>query len=273
MAISLLSPSEAPAKNKIVCSQNTLCIEIKRSGNRISFYAINKRDGLPVTGIIELKLENMRITRGRNKPFVLKGGERRFLFRLVQRVRRKAWRYDYRFRWARGDYHARNDDDHLYRLPYATGKAYRVSQSCNDDFSHFDDVKYAIDFKMPVGTPVYAARGGTVVEVKEDSDKGGVDKKFDEEANSVIIQHSDRTLGMYFHFRKDGAIVETGMTVREGDLIGYSGNTGYSSGPHLHFEVSHPNSKLDEDVSVPIRFRTVNGTVECPKKGSFLIAK
>jgi len=112
-----------------------------------------------------------------------------------------------------------------------------------------------------------------VIEVREDSDKGGPGKSFNEEGNNVIMQHDDRTLGMYFHLKKNGAFVEPGANVEAGDLIGYSGNTGFSSGSHLHFEVTYTNRNATEGICVPVSFQTANGLVKCPEKGSILTAQ
>jgi murein DD-endopeptidase MepM/ murein hydrolase activator NlpD len=91
---------------------------------------------------------------------------------------------------------------------------------------------------MPVGTPVFAARGGVVAAVRDDCSMGGVDPKLLDECNLITIIHGDGTLANYLHLRKGGVLVRLGKHVRSGDLIGFSGNTGYTSEPHLHFEVS-----------------------------------
>jgi murein DD-endopeptidase MepM/ murein hydrolase activator NlpD len=108
---------------------------------------------------------------------------------------------------------------------------------------------------MPEGTLVHAARGGVVVRVKDDSDKGGASINYDPFNNYVLIRHEDGTLGHYCHLRKDGVLVKPGQTVAAGDVIAHSGNTGFSSGPHLHFCVFKAKDGRSR-ISIPVKFRT-----------------
>ena len=66
---------------------------------------------------------------------------------------------------------------------------------------------------MPEGTPVHAARDGVVVGTKDDSNRGGSSKKYEWDANFVLIRHSDGTLGHYVHLQKGGVTVKVGDTV------------------------------------------------------------
>ena len=150
-------------------------------------------------------------------------------------------------------------DDYLYALPYAPGTAFKVTQAFGGSFSHTGSNKYAIDWKMPEGTPIYASRGGLVVKVKDDSDRGGGSIKYDRFNNYVLIRHDDGTLGHYCHLLQNGVRVFPGQTVRTGELIALSGNTGFSSGPHLHFCVFKTVSGR-ERVSIPVKFKSESGS-------------
>jgi murein DD-endopeptidase MepM/ murein hydrolase activator NlpD len=90
--------------------------------------------------------------------------------------------------------------------------------------------------------------------MKEDSDIGGLDEKFLDQGNHIIIRHSDGTLAKYWHLIKEGAFVEVGDDVNKGQVIGLSGNTGYSAFPHLHFKVVNIM-----DRQVLVRFATSKG--------------
>jgi len=84
-----------------------------------------------------------------------------------------------------------------------------------------------VDMAAPTGTSIYAAASGTVL-IARNGYNGGF-------GNYVVIQHSNGTKTLYAHMSKLGTT--PGAKVSQGDLIGYVGSTGHSTGPHLHFEV------------------------------------
>lgn len=131
-----------------------------------------------------------------------------------------------------------------YGLPFLKGRRYKVLQAQNTNFTHKGNFsRYAIDFKMNVGQTVCAIRDGIVVKVKKNFDKGGSNKTYRDKANLIIIYHSDGTFAQYLHLKKEGVIVKKGDSVKKGQPIGYSGNTGMSTEPHLHFAVYKPSKK------------------------------
>jgi len=143
----------------------------------------------------------------------------------------------------------------VYLLPYAPGSSFVVSQGYHGKFSHTGPDEYAIDWRMPVGTPVYAAREGLVVQSKDDMDLGGPDRKFETNANFLLVEHSDGTIGIYGHLKQGGNQVKVGDRVKAGDFIALSGNTGFSNGAHLHFAVFKTKDG-SQRVSLPVKFRT-----------------
>lgn len=122
-----------------------------------------------------------------------------------------------------------------YVLPYAPGASYRVLQGYNGPWGHDSHSAFAYDFQMPIGTQVHAARSGKVVRVEE-SHMDSTRKPGDE--NVVVIRHDDGTYGRYYHLTRNGAEVAVGDDVKQGQLIGFSGDSGASAGPHLHFDVT-----------------------------------
>jgi murein DD-endopeptidase MepM/ murein hydrolase activator NlpD len=108
---------------------------------------------------------------------------------------------------------------------------------------HSGSLIHAIDFMIPVGTPIYAALDGKVVWIKSDSNDGGPSKKYWLSGNRIVIKHKNNEYTGYEHFKHNGIIVKVGQKVKKGQLIGYSGKTGYGFLPHLHFEVFNKPSK------------------------------
>jgi murein DD-endopeptidase MepM/ murein hydrolase activator NlpD len=177
------------------------------------------------------------------------------LFTLMPHNPGHGWSWTYTYYSTFGSTSVEHDDSYIYTLPYAPGKTYRVSQGFNGEYSHFGADQFAIDWRMPIGTAVHAARGGLVVGVKSDSNVGGDDSKYDWDANYILIQHADGTLGQYVHLQKGGVAVKLGQPVEAGDFIGLSGNTGHSTGPHLHFSVFKARDGKHRQ-TIPIKYKT-----------------
>ncbi|MCK0150404.1 M23 family metallopeptidase [Marivita sp. S6314] len=247
-----------------------VCIETVATSDTVTFYAENRHSLLPVTLSLDMNLTNLERKTGKDGAFVLSGQERIPLF-VLQSIRSGPWRYNYEFSWSRGDITARHTDTYRYRLPFETSSAVVVGQGCNGRFSHLGAQRYAVDFMMQIGTPILAARDGRVVDIKEDSNRGGPDRYYEADGNYVIVQHDDRTLAQYFHLQKNGASVRLGQSVKRGDLLGYSGNTGRSTGPHLHFDVVTGSTGI-ESQTVPVTFATPSGEISCPRQGARLTA-
>jgi murein DD-endopeptidase MepM/ murein hydrolase activator NlpD len=178
----------------------------------------------------------------------------------------KPFRWRYNLHWAKGAMNVRHADETRYRLPFRKGETYRVSQGYEGRWSHRGQDRYAVDFAMPEGTTVCAAREGIVVDLKKSSKTGGPDKKYKDEDNYVSIAHADGTIGEYHHLQYEGVLVEIGARVTAGQAIGLSGNTGYSTLPHLHFGVY---SALDGShrQSHRVTFATREGTITEPRDG------
>jgi murein DD-endopeptidase MepM/ murein hydrolase activator NlpD len=117
--------------------------------------------------------------------------------------------------------------------------ALAIEQGWGGGFSHSDpENRYGVDFAADIGTLVLAARGGTVMEVDDGHGPGGGDRARDAaRANIVRILHDDGSMALYAHLDTGGALVRPGQRVRRGEPIARSGNSGYTTGPHLHFAV------------------------------------
>ncbi|MEM8558030.1 MAG: M23 family metallopeptidase [Bacteroidota bacterium] len=116
--------------------------------------------------------------------------------------------------------------EHLVRVSAEFGqaaKAWRGTQRLHR----------GVDFVVPEGTPIYATGPG-VVEVRDDPHGYGL---------NIVLTHSNVYTSRYSHLSRFA--VEDGQTVTQGDLIGYAGNTGRSTGPHLHYEVLRNGEPVD----------------------------
>lgn len=144
-------------------------------------------------------------------------------------------------------------DELAYSLPVDENSAWELGQEFNGEYSHNDEQnRYAVDFVVPIGTPVLAARSGIVMETIGSYDRGGQNAKvYASRSNFIRILHDDGSMALYAHLKENGVLVSPGERVGLGDVIGYSGNTGYSSGPHLHFALQiNTGMRL---VSIPFR--------------------
>lgn len=190
--------------------------------------------------------------------------ERQFLFSIKAKPEARSWKYKFQYRFDQGNlFSTKHNDSYAYLLPYKSNRPHKLMQGYFGKFSHVET--HALDFEMPEGTEIVAAREGVVTEVKEDSNEGGLTRDYIDKGNFVMIYHSDGTFGSYFHLKQNGATVEAGQEVKKGDVIGLSGNTGWSSAPHLHFEVLLPSTNSKKTVST--KFQLPNGKAEVLQEG------
>ncbi len=122
----------------------------------------------------------------------------------------------------------------------------------NGGLTHQGRMYYAYDLASPIGTPVYAMQSGQVIGLYDKYPDTGGGPERSNKFNYVYLEHDDGYRSVYVHlqegFRK-GITLEIGDWVEVGDLIGLSGNSGWSGGPHLHVEVQQPGDS-------PRRFTT-----------------
>jgi len=91
-----------------------------------------------------------------------------------------------------------------------------------------------VDMACPQGTPIYATRAGTVTTASYQAGGAG---------NYVSINHGDGFASIYMHMTH--YVVSAGQSVAQGQLIGYVGSTGISTGPHLHFGISYAGTYVN----------------------------
>ncbi len=170
-----------------------------------------------------------------------------------------------------GDPAAEHRPELPYLPPIAPASEFLVTQAFPDQMTHATpDSRYAVDIAMPEGSGVFAAREGVVVAVAYANFLGGEDAaKFASKANQVRILHADGTFAIYAHLAWDSIRVRPGQRVARGERIAASGNTGFTTGPHLHFVVLR-NEGL-RSVALPVNFSDGRGGVVTPRTGQQLI--
>ncbi len=248
--------------------ENSVTIDKREIKNGVALYASNT-NYYPVTIELEADLTNM--TSSENNPLVtvLKGRSEEKIAELKVKDLKSSWEMKYSYIFYQGSIFAKHNDKMGYRLPFKIGEQHSLDQGYNGNFSHSGESRYSLDFNMKEGTEVYSSRAGIVVETEERYSKGGSDKSFLDKANYVTILHDDGTFAQYSHLRKNGVSVRIGQKIKAGERIGYSGATGYVTGPHLHFTVLKAK-KGGGFISVPVKFATKDGIQEL-KEGEVYI--
>lgn len=258
--------ASAPAWAETSCSQGWVCLRpLDAANGAIAFVAENLQP-YPVTVSLRVRGRNLYAEGANPVTVSIPGEQSRTLVEMHPRAAGRGTGYRYSYEWTVGDKDAVHDDEYLYAMPYEPGLRYRVLQGYGSRFSHTGLERYTIDFNMPVGTPVYAARDGVVARVVEEHDRGCWEDGCGKYANFIVVLHDDGTTGEYYHLKYAGALVEPGERVRRGQRIALSGNTGHTTMPHLHFGVYRASS-WGATESVPVRFRTAEGIVATPRRG------
>lgn len=253
---------------RIGSKNSVLVVEERASNGDIVFEAENMNPFLVTLSLDFDRLDNLRSNQKLPLYIELAGHAKKEIARLSPISKSEASFHTASYGWVKGSAFAVHDDNYLYGLPFAKGSAVRVSQGYNGGLSHRGLSAYAIDFPLPIGTPLYAAREGDVVGIDVSSNLGGASPEYRPYMNYLNIRHSDGTLGNYYHLKQGGAAVKIGDKVSKGQLIAYSGNTGYATAPHLHFSVSKVDPvSMRRPMNIPIKFQTAQGIVSNPQEG------
>ncbi|BBB64084.1 hypothetical protein UNDKW_5811 [Undibacterium sp. KW1] len=228
---------------------------------------------MPVT--VTLQLSNFsNLTSSKPWPIQaqMAGGQTMELVEIAAANRQFGYTMDYSSHIVQGDPRARHDASISYQIPFVAPQGFQVLQAADGpQFTHHTvATRYAVDIDMPMGTTVVAARAGQVVEVvSQFADDGRVEPAYIDRANYVRILHDDGSWADYFHLMQNSAQVQPGMRVAAGQVVGLSGNSGYSSTPHLHFHVQvNQNGTV---ISLPFHFINSHDGIFTPRYQSWLI--
>ncbi|PJZ58849.1 M23 family metallopeptidase [Leptospira barantonii] len=246
-----------------------ICVLTRNDNNKIEFYVQNRSPSgeYPFSLYFNFSdLENYRSDVTLPFPYVSKGSsEPQKVFTLTPISPDKNGSYSSSIYVRAGDFNAPKNKNVIYRLPFES--ASRIGQGYNGKFTHTGQFPYALDFTLNEGSPVLAAREGLVIATQDKYHSGGTTPFFRDKANFIQILHKDGSIAEYAHLKHKGVLVQVGQTVRTGERIGLSGNTGFSSAPHLHFHVFKPTSDFQTLDSFPTAFETDEGVLDELKEG------
>ncbi|QVY67238.1 M23 family metallopeptidase [Polaribacter sp. Q13] len=248
----------------------------KKAENGFEFLADNN-EYCPVSVEVDLELVNLSTSNGNFKTYLIPARTKDFVITTLKAIKAGKYKYNSKTRYNYGDFATKVKDtvavkdkdtisvkkkdtvsnqEYIYNLPYKKGKKFKVSQGYNGAETH--QKKNALDFLMPIGTDIYAAREGVVIKVVDYNTKTCITKGCLEYNNFILIYHSDGSFSEYSHINTNSAKVKPGYKVTKGQLIAKSGNIGWSTNPHLHFEVF--KQEIIKRETLKTKFKINDGT-------------
>lgn len=196
---------------------------------------VDNNDNFPYTILVNYQLTNCKLKNSSNRKILVPANVKGYAINEIKfnsEGKEGAYSFNYKY-WPGNQLDAEHEGDYLYGYP-CDEKA-KIIQGYHGSYSHKE--AKALDFQLPVGSKIFAARDGIVMQLKEDSNVNCKSPACIKAANYIIILHADGSIANYAHLKQNGVLPKVGDKVIKGEHIAYSGNTGWSGTPHLHFEV------------------------------------
>ena len=233
------------------------------NGDGVSFKAWNGMT-VPITVLFKPKLENLKADANFPMLLIIPAGSTKAAYsaRVVNHSQPHTWENNWT--WRIGTINASHDKSILYARPFPKTSNFKIVQGYNGRGSHQGEFTHSIDWDMPIGTPVLAARPGTVGFIRDAFSGHSTDPSWKERTNTVTIYHDDGTMAEYSHIKQHSARVKVGDRVETAGIIALSADVGYAVSPHLHFRVFRnretPHGIVEE--SLPVLFKGPDGKPE-----------
>ena len=245
-------------------------ISVQPSGKYLRL--VGRNDGMaPMNVRVDLaSSRNVRSDGGMVLHAVLQPGPEKTLARLEPVYSREPMEVRWRVSSQLGDPAAVHDEGAHYLLPFSAGRRFQVVQATDGPLTthNSENMRHAVDIAMPAGTPVLAARSGRMLDSRGWFGEGRSEGEYLGRANFVRILHPDGTWAVYAHLSEINTQLNPGDWVEAGTQIGLSGNSGFSSGPHLHFAVLKNTGSTE--LALPFQFYTQKRGMFVPHQGEWL---
>lgn len=212
----------------------------------------------PMSIQVDFSLTNVRLPDGNKKIYVLEPMKKKQIVEKLDIINKaKANKVSAKTMVNYGNHHQNDiDANYAYDLPFMSNKSFSIHQGYNGTFSHHNE--NSLDFDMPIGTELAAVRDGIVINVVQNNKLTCPKEDCKKYNNSILIYHNDGSFSEYAHIKFNGSTVKVGDQVAQGQLIGYSGNVGFSTGPHLHLVIFQ--QKLEKRITLKTKFKVGDGT-------------
>lgn len=256
-------------KSQLLFTEASVKVSVINRGSedRPILYAVNQLAGPAQIWLKMLRQENVHFYPSNATEWIILGPKEQFLTNLSPLDNTRSWAYQWQVMVVRGQPIDVNTIDTAPILTPFKGGPFVISQSFHGRVSHNQHPEsfYAVDIPMPEGTPIRAVREGIIMDLERNYSRAGWREEYADEANFVRILHGDNSMALYAHLKPDSMTVAVGQRVGAGDILAVSGNTGFSSGPHLHFAIQY--NAGHELQSAPFQFA---GFSREPKEGDVL---
>ena len=215
-----------------ICAQTVQIFYENHEGVYI-IYA-NSNEIYPISIYLDFDLTYLKFSKGNQKIFVVPPKYSRFRIGELTPIYNSSPQLSYKYKTALGDVTQKKfDTSYVYDLPYKKGNSYKVIHGYSGILSLLS--QDGVDFSMPEGTEIVAAREGIVAQIQEKNTQSCPQKECENYNNFIIVMHPDKSFAYYGNIKYNGAKCKIGDKIKKGDVIAESGSVGISTVPHLYF--------------------------------------